>query len=101
MMEDKPVFVKIGSKYYLQSQEYITVEVDEDGNEFYYCENGDDYFLSACDFYGHEFFDEDSVVLASGDIEKKCFCCENTITFYHYTAEEMRTELMSLDNLPN
>lgn len=67
----------------------------------YSYEDGDMYFLDVCDVKGHTFFDEGSGLLESGDIKKKCFVCEDIITFYHYTKAEMKKEMMNLNNLPN
>ena len=99
----KPVydFIQIDNEFYLEGKRYATVEEDTDGNLEYLCEDGNTYFLDVCDIHGHEFEDEKSWVLKSGDIRKKCSTCEDVITFYHYVKAEIKKDSMSLNNLSN
>ena len=79
-------FIKIDSQWYLQK------EPQEDDTLP---------FNDICFYKGHLFLDNESIEFSPSDIERKCFVCENIVTFYHYSKEAIRKELLSLDRLPN
>jgi hypothetical protein len=56
---------------------------------------------SICWHQGHLFVDNEALPQPPNDIKKICIVCDEEITFYYYSEEAIRKELLSLDRLPN